>query len=190
MRIQSWLALCSLAVLVVGCQDSTEPNGDTGVTAKRAASEHVAVTELATLPGGQFSTATGINAQGDIVGWATTAAGEEHAVLWHNGQITDLGTLGGTFSEAFAINPRGQVVGIATTTGGSENPVEYAFLWQDGRMTNLGLPDGASYSVGLGINPAGVVMAYRTKRFGYLSPGKPLNPAEPAATLVSRTSFL
>ena len=48
--------------------------------------------------------------------------------------ITDLGTLGGRFSEATAVNGRGQVVGTSRTASGERR----VFLWQDGRMIDIG----------------------------------------------------
>ena len=45
--------------------------------------------------GGDGGVAYGINAGGQIVGYASTAAGACHAFLYSNGAMTDLGTLGG-----------------------------------------------------------------------------------------------
>ncbi len=49
--------------------------------------------------------------------------------------ITDLGTLGGSSSQAFGINSSGQVVGWAWNQGNSD---QYAFLYSNGVMQNLG----------------------------------------------------
>jgi probable HAF family extracellular repeat protein len=48
------------------------------------------------------------------------------------GSTCDLGALGGPngLSEALAVNNRDQVVGLSLDTG-------HAFIWQDGRMTDL-----------------------------------------------------
>jgi probable HAF family extracellular repeat protein len=153
------IGLPALLVAALGCQEGTSPSAKVETAFRSAKAPTVEITDLGTLPGGQYSTADDINAAGDIVGSATTPSGDEHAVLWRKGKIMDLGTLGGTWSQAHAINARGQVVGRSTTSGGYEGP-EYAFLWETGKMVNLGLPPGATYSVGLGVNPRGVVMAY------------------------------
>lgn len=55
--------------------------------------------ELGTL-GGALSEAHAINQRGDAVGCAETPGGAQHAVLWRNGALLDLGTLGGTFTHA------------------------------------------------------------------------------------------
>jgi uncharacterized membrane protein len=76
------------------------------------------------------SSANGINDQGQVVGWSTTApltfftdfgwTGEVpiHAVLWSaSGAIGDLGTLpGDTFSAAWKINLLGEVIGTSGNT--------------------------------------------------------------------------
>jgi probable HAF family extracellular repeat protein len=78
------------------------------------------MTDLGTLPGGNFSSATSINDRGQVVGRATTASGEFHAFLFENGVMTDLGTLpGGKSSQASGINNRGQVVGDLATVSGA-----------------------------------------------------------------------
>jgi probable HAF family extracellular repeat protein len=85
--------------------------------------------------GGTVSEARGINASGQVAGYATTAGNRAyHAVLWSNGTMTDLGTLGGTVSEAYGINASGQVVGQSNTSG---DAAQHAFLWSAGAMTDL-----------------------------------------------------
>ncbi|MEK6776613.1 MAG: DUF3466 family protein [bacterium] len=56
----------------------------------------------------------------------------QHAFLWQNNSMQDLGTLGGSMSEAWAINDFSQVVGRADINGSS-----HAFLWQNGTMYDL-----------------------------------------------------
>jgi probable HAF family extracellular repeat protein len=85
------------------------------------------MTDLGTLPGGNFSAALGINNRGQVVGEATTASGALHAFLFEDAVMTDLGTLpGGSFSIANGINNRGQVVGFSSS---ATSPDEHAALW-------------------------------------------------------------
>lgn len=66
--------------------------------------------------GGTESQAWGINDLGQIVGWSLDAAGQQRAVLWDGGVITDLGSLGTTpfdASQAFSINGSGMIVGVS-----------------------------------------------------------------------------
>src|SRR5512133_842170 len=51
-------------------------------------------TDLGTL-GGRSSAATAINEVGEVVGMSDTASGKQHAFLWQNGRMRDLGTLPG-----------------------------------------------------------------------------------------------
>jgi probable HAF family extracellular repeat protein len=75
------------------------------------------ITDLGTL-GGLHSEAYGINAKGDIIGSSATADRSEHAVLWHDGRITDLGGLGAKgIGMANAINDVGQIAGIGERAG-------------------------------------------------------------------------
>jgi probable HAF family extracellular repeat protein len=58
---------------------------------------------LGTLPGGSWSEATGVSADGSVVvGWAKNAAGQQRAFRWTAARgMQDLGTLGGWESAAW-----------------------------------------------------------------------------------------
>lgn len=96
---------------------------------------NTAIVDLGTL-GGFESKAFGVNATGQVVGYASNTNEQYHAFLWRNGLMTDLGTLP-TLKEsyAYAINDGGQIVGTATNLG---NTIPHAFLWQNGTLTDIG----------------------------------------------------
>jgi len=91
------------------------------------------------------SAATAINVEGDVVGWSDAlivdAAGNPtaaatHAFRWHDGVMTDLGTLPGgvAYSVATGINDTGQIVGVSDIANGAS----HAFLYHRNRMVDLG----------------------------------------------------
>lgn len=114
--------------------------------------------------GGDQSQAFGINDSGQVVGYAVTATGQEHAFLWteENG-LRDLGTLGGAASSARDINNSGQVVGYAMTISGQR----HAFLWtsQDG-MIDLGTLEMHTYSEAYAVNDLGQVVGISSSNPG------------------------
>ncbi len=120
------------------------------------------MTNLGALPGAitpaagvATSAAYAINNSGQVVGHSLTYGNINHAFLWQNGTMTDLGVLSaGSASYADAINNQGQVVGYNTTASG----VTHAFLWQNGRMADLGTLAGYSYSKAQSINSAGIIV--------------------------------
>ena len=96
------------------------------------------LTALGVLPGGDWSVAHDINNNGEIVGEGITTPGVIRPIIWHNGQMLQLGTLARTqtaFATATAVNDAGQVVGYSDTRNGPQ----HAFLWERGHgMTDLG----------------------------------------------------
>ena len=138
------------------------------------------VIDLGTLGGVQGSSAHSINNNGWISGEANLSGDtEEHAALWQNGAVTDLGTLGGDNSTVgFPVkNEAGLIVGFAQTStidplgenfctfvctpqGGScegSNQSCRGFRWRDGVMDPLGTL-GGNNSFALGANNRGLVV--------------------------------
>jgi probable HAF family extracellular repeat protein len=122
------------------------------------------IIDLGTL-GGTESWAFGMNNRDQVVGLAETAIPDPtsmmgsgmqaRAFLWQNGQMQDLGTLGGPDSFAWWINDRGQVAGVSYTDA-KKNPVTgqpttHPFLWQGGKMRDLGTLGGSVGTFG-GVN--------------------------------------
>jgi probable HAF family extracellular repeat protein len=69
------------------------------------------VTDLGTLGGA--TTARAINDAGQITGYSEDKSGNEHAFIWQNGIMRDLGTLPGfPQSQGLAINDQGDVAGL------------------------------------------------------------------------------
>jgi probable HAF family extracellular repeat protein len=148
------LLFAGLALGMLACTSTetpTEPSTKAG-PALAAARTFTAV-DLGTLPGGTHSSAVAINSAAQVVGQSGTAGGENHAALWENGTVTDLGTLGGRTAIALAISNAGEVVGSSETAGGTVR----AFLWKDGVMTDLGTPGGTG-SQAVGINDRGQIL--------------------------------
>ncbi len=122
-----------------------------------------------------YSTASGINSMGQVVGNSSSYTAGGHAFLWtptspngSMGSMIDLGALPGGIddSTAFGINSFGQVV------GNSFFPVvrPRAFLWSpasrngtSGSMIDIGyLPGGDGSSTAYGINALGQVVGDST----------------------------
>jgi probable HAF family extracellular repeat protein len=116
------------------------------------------IRDLGTLGDATGAVANDINARGDIVG---VSGGR--AVLWQRGSIVDLGTIAtvpGATSRANAINVRGQVAGSSQTDilSPAGVRVSHAFLWDRGRMVDLGSPVIDRASIAYGISADGRVV--------------------------------
>jgi probable HAF family extracellular repeat protein len=101
-----------------------------------------------------------INASGQVAGMTSVA---EHAALYSNGTVTDLGVLpGGNLAngntEAFGINSGGQVVGLGLNGTGEVD----AFSYSNGTMTDLHWLPGATpdflSSEAYGVNDGGLIV--------------------------------
>ena len=115
---------------------------------------------------GDAAGATAINSAGQVIGWSYVNSSTEHAFIWQNGKMTDLGTQSGfANSIAEAVNDSGQVVGSLTTNSGIFPGAEHAFIWQNGHMTDLGTLGGATSSV-VAIDNAGQVIGNSTTNTG------------------------
>jgi probable HAF family extracellular repeat protein len=106
------------------------------------------------------SVAFGINDQGQAVGYSGTCTLANHAVVWENNTpipLPDLGVEG--FSLAWAVNDQGQIVGEVLRPDGA---TDYAVLWQNGEITNLGTLPGDFGSLASGISSDGKVVVGST----------------------------
>ncbi len=111
--------------------------------------------DLGTFPGGsEYSQAHALNASGQVVGVARTAGGEDHACLWRDGKVVDLGTLGGKSSYAESIDDSGWIVGAAQDERGFSKP----FLYRNGKMQALPTQGDPGQGWAYGINEAGQVV--------------------------------
>ncbi len=142
-------------------------------------------TDLGTFPGGTSSCSQWINDRGWIVGGATIGAIDPlagypavHATLWRNGQIQNLGTFGGYQSYAWSVNNLGQVVGFASNTTPDQSTGNvfafgatqtHAFLWQNGRMQDLGTLGGPD-SDAFVINASGQIAGMSITSSGAVDP--------------------
>ena len=92
-----------------------------------------------------------INRSGQVAG---TTGLPSRAFLYSGGQVTILGTLGGSDSQGNDINDAGQIVGNANVPGDSF----HGFVWQNGRMRDLGLLPNGTNSYAYAINNLGQVV--------------------------------
>ena len=99
------------------------------------------IVNLGTLGGVAWNTPMAINNKGEVVGFSDLAGDQNgtpnfHAFLWTKRHgIIDLGTLpGDAYSEALGINQAGQIVGVSY---GVSFSTSRAFIWQNGKMTDL-----------------------------------------------------
>jgi probable HAF family extracellular repeat protein len=121
------------------------------------------LTDLGTL-GGPNSFGNGINDRGQIVGGATASDVNDpilgfppyYGTLWDRGEIITLTP--GVPAAAFNINNKTQVVGRILVPDPKEGGVAHAFLWQEGVLTDLGVPAGDENSEANSLNNSGQIV--------------------------------
>jgi len=107
--------------------------------------------------GGKSSQATGVNDNGEVVGFASESNGYQHAFTRVVDQMVDLGTLGGGSSYAYGVNDSGEVVGYSWLADGDQQ----AFLYTGGTMLDLNslIPTNSGWELltAYGINDSGQI---------------------------------
>jgi probable HAF family extracellular repeat protein len=135
------------------------------------------IIDLGTLGGGYQSTAWTANSRGQVAGDSLNlvpdpfnpAGTQERTFLWENGVMKDLGTLGGPdagvigFKGNVEMNERGQVVACSLTSSmpnpATGLPPVDPFLWENGKMLDLGSLGGTS-GCAIYLNNRGQVVGY------------------------------
>jgi probable HAF family extracellular repeat protein len=124
------------------------------------------ISDLGTL-GGTASFAAMVNDRGQVIGEALNdvpdpisilglgsllTLTQTHGFLWQHGTMHDLGTLGGPDSWAMYVNDHGQVAGTSYTSDvvdpNTGTPQINAFLWENGKMKDLGNLGGTNGFIG------------------------------------------
>jgi len=120
--------------------------------------------DLGTLANYEVNGAEVINNAGQIAGYSEAMNGGEHAFLYQNNVMTDLGSLDGLFLDVGDINEQGVLVGTA-----SSPDKDGAFIYLNGALVELSsLIDAAlgwEIQVASGINDAGQIVGYGCKDF-------------------------
>jgi probable HAF family extracellular repeat protein len=162
LSFSAWLLVVLAVPLTIAAQETQQrPPSTTQYT----------VTDLGTLSGGNFSQPFYINKYGLISGSSNLADGTQHATLWLEGLMGDIGApgLGGPNSIAFGDNERFQAAGEAETSAPDPNGEDFCgfgthltcvpFLWQDGGMIQLPTL-GGNNGVAMAISNRGEVAGF------------------------------
>lgn len=161
LSLSAWF-LAALAVPLTAAAQDTQQRAVPGT--------QYTITDLGTLEGGTFSQPFFINKYGLVSGSASLPDGTQHAVLWLEGLMGDIGApgLGGPNSIAFSDNVWFQAAGEAETSTPDPNGEDFCgfgthltclpFLWQDGEMIQLptlGGNNGVAMAISNGREVAG-----------------------------------
>lgn len=111
---------------------------------------------------------TAVNGSTQVIGYGALANGNQHAFLFANGVLTDLGTLGQQQSWALGLNDAGTLVGNAGASS-----VTTTFISTNGNTTAL----PGTFTEVAGINNSGLIA------------GASLASSQPHATVYNGTSF-
>ncbi len=119
--------------------------------------------DLGTLPGGEFSLGTGVNAAGHVVGHGDHPSGWERAFVWRRGVMKELPFLPSyPATNAVDINAGGRIVGVM-----SDGDAARAIIWDKGVPQEIGPLPGGTTAAALAINSAGQVVGWSTVANGF-----------------------
>jgi probable HAF family extracellular repeat protein len=151
-------SLGTVSAIAYGINNSNHIVGESGAVNYQAfLYANGVITDLGTIVG-TYSVAWAINNSDQVVGESTTSNlpnSPIHAVWYHSGAKTDLGTLtNGDYSSAFGINDSNVIVGESSVLSGDT----YAFICtNNGGMVSLGTL-GGNYSSARAINNSGQIV--------------------------------
>jgi probable HAF family extracellular repeat protein len=123
--------------------------------------------KLIKIPGAVSSAATGINNAGDIVGYATNAAGVTSGWLLQDKQLTTLQYPGGSDTQALGVNDGDEIVGTYTDSSGVQHgftllgPLTTGPAWQ-----SIDDPGGIGSTVVNGVSEYGALAGSYTDSVG------------------------
>lgn len=184
-RAAAMIAIASLALSLAGCGGALTPTGlqaDHGGAGNPGKIQHYTIEDLgvvganATQPGQPL-----IIADNGWVSGATGVGGAEHAALWRNGKLVDIGAPGlGGNSMGYGVNLLGMVTGEAETNQRGLSTTEdfcgfqamgfstsstpcVPFVWIGGRITELKTLGGVN-GVANGISDLGEIAGYAETR--------------------------
>lgn len=173
MRPMAYVVLLATA----GCGTETRST-QPAQTLTEAAPTQYSISLIPASLGGTVSRGTAINNEGWVAGFSALPGGNEHAALWRDGSVLDLGTLGGPDRNSSVVwpglNSQGVVVGIAETDDLDPLHEEWSctaffpsvtghicrgFVWDDGVMQAL--PTLGGYQgFATGVNSEGKVVGW------------------------------
>jgi probable HAF family extracellular repeat protein len=142
--------------------DDSDP-GHTPTSQRTLVYKNGEVTDIGTLDG-NWTSPSDMNEAGDVVGRSTLAGdSNEHAFLYADGRMTDLGTLANFGdSGAWAVSENRHVHGYSQVPGSDQMPfVRMPFVYQNGAMAALGSLGGSVTNV-LGMNQSGRIYGEAT----------------------------
>ena len=130
-------------------------SGDCGIAVGGVSARHAVLwqngipMDLGNIGGDAWNTPTAITNGGTIIGFANTQPGAARtfqAFVWTPADgMQSLGTLPGDFrSEALGINEKGQIVGLSRGNPPNTPFLIRAFLWENGKMTDMNSLTGGS----------------------------------------------
>jgi hypothetical protein len=109
--------------------------------------------------------ASGINNDGEIVGFERETTNQLRAITWVNGQASFLDPNPDDSSVANAINDQGWIAGsISSSSDNFSGPV----VWHDGTVTDIALPSNAVFGTAIAVNNTGQTLVSYVARDGHV----------------------